>query len=315
MDNAPTHLLTDPDQRDVTAWNAWRGDHPEVPVELANADLAGAYLVGVDLNQADIDAADFTGANLTGALLTGARANWTKFDGADLTGADLVAAVMSEPSFTGATLDRADCRHSKLRFSRFTDISAVDAVLLRADLTGSVFRGTSRIVDLSGANMGGAFLVNARVYRANLAGVRLAGVRMHGTELADVDFISADLSGAEIDGLKIGPGVCFDDTTCHRVRGGVPGVIVGSVPVGDGSHTSARRNSDGTVTIWSDCDTETTAEACNEFGSFDDYVAAAEAEGGLWIAAKRAWAKFAEANLTPAEFEALDSDATVEDAS
>lgn len=281
MGTAPLHLITDRTTLDVKAWNAWRVHNGDETVDLANVNLAEAYLPGVNLSRANIDGTDFTGATLVGANLREAKGCRVNFGGALLTAANLDRAELTESSFDGATLDGTYCWRSKLYSCQFTDVLASGAVLSGADLNNSVFSGISRTVDLTAADMRGAAL----------SGVRISGV----------DFSSADLSEAEFDRVKIGSGVCFDDTTCYRVRGMIPGVIVGSTHVGDGRHNSARRNSDGTVTIWSDCDTETTGVACNEFSSFDDYLAAAAAEGGPWIDAKRAWAKFAEANLTPVE--------------
>lgn len=307
MTTAPLHLITDPAKRDVKAWNSWRVKNGDGTVDLANVDLAGAHLPGVNLSRAKIDGANFTGATLVGANLQEAAGRRVKFGDALLTAANLDRAEFPESSFAGATIDGAYCWRAQLYSCRFTDVFAAGVVLANADLNSSTFRGDSRTVDLSAADIRGARLSGARMSGVDLTGANLANVRMLDAELADVDFISADLSGAEIDGLKIGSGVCFDDTTCYRVRGGITGVIVGSVPVGDGSHTSARRNSDGTVTIWSDCDTDSTSEAPNEFSSTDDYLAAAEAEGGPWIEAKRAWAKFAEANLIPVEIAVEDA--------
>ena len=89
MVTAPTHLLTDPERRNVAQWNVWRTENP-----LRYANLRGADLRGADLGGADLRGANLRGANLRDANLRGADLR-----GADLTGtagarrSDIVAAV------------------------------------------------------------------------------------------------------------------------------------------------------------------------------------------------------------------------------
>ena len=59
--------------------NAWRRDHPDVPIVLDGEDLNGMILTGID----------FSGASLRGASLHAANLMNANLRGADLTGADL----------------------------------------------------------------------------------------------------------------------------------------------------------------------------------------------------------------------------------
>ena len=61
MVTAPTHLLTDPERRNVAQWNVWMTENP----------IGGANLRGADLGGADLRGADLRGADLTGTA--GAR--------------------------------------------------------------------------------------------------------------------------------------------------------------------------------------------------------------------------------------------------
>ena len=94
MVTAPTHLLTDPERRNVAQWNVWRTEKPLRYADLGGADLGDANLRGADLRGADLGGADLRGADLRGANLRGADLR-----GADLTGtagarrSDIVAAV------------------------------------------------------------------------------------------------------------------------------------------------------------------------------------------------------------------------------
>ena len=66
MVTAPTHLLTDPERRNIPEWNAWMTENP-----IRGADLWGANLGGANLWGADLGGANLRGANLGGAV--GAR--------------------------------------------------------------------------------------------------------------------------------------------------------------------------------------------------------------------------------------------------
>ena len=46
MVTAPTHLLTDPERRNVAQWNVWRTENPLRGADLRGADLRGADLTG-----------------------------------------------------------------------------------------------------------------------------------------------------------------------------------------------------------------------------------------------------------------------------
>ena len=65
MVTAPTHLLTDPERRNVAQWNVWRTENPIRGANLWGANLGGANLWGANLG----------GANLRGANLWDAYAN------------------------------------------------------------------------------------------------------------------------------------------------------------------------------------------------------------------------------------------------
>ena len=54
MVTAPTHLLTDPERRNVAQWNVWRTENPLRYANLRGADLRGANLRGADLRGADL---------------------------------------------------------------------------------------------------------------------------------------------------------------------------------------------------------------------------------------------------------------------
>ena len=103
MVTAPTHLLTDPERRNVAQWNAWMTENP---IRVAN--LRGANLWGADLGGANLRGADLGGANLWGANLWGADLGGANLWGANLRGADLGDADLRGANLRGADLGGAD---------------------------------------------------------------------------------------------------------------------------------------------------------------------------------------------------------------
>ncbi len=96
----------------VEAWNAWRAAHPDIAIDLREADLNGASLVQANLLKAHLDhaqlgGADLTAAQLFGAQLASANLNAAKLDGADLGWANLSGASMLSAELNGADLSCA----------------------------------------------------------------------------------------------------------------------------------------------------------------------------------------------------------------
>ena len=93
MVTAPTHLLTDPERRNVAQWNVWMTENPIRGADLWGANLWGADLGGANLGGANLRDADLWGADLGGANLGGANLGGANLGGANLGGANLQGAV------------------------------------------------------------------------------------------------------------------------------------------------------------------------------------------------------------------------------
>ncbi|HEU5374473.1 MAG TPA: pentapeptide repeat-containing protein [Ktedonobacteraceae bacterium] len=65
-------LLT---QDGVAAWNHWRQNHPEIEIDLSEADLQYLNLSSIDLREANLRGADLSGAKLDNSDFTGATTN------------------------------------------------------------------------------------------------------------------------------------------------------------------------------------------------------------------------------------------------
>ena len=89
MVTAPTHLLTDPERRNVAQWNVWRTENPLRGADLGGADLGGANLRYANLRGANLQGADLRGADIRGADIRYANLRYANLLGANLRGADL----------------------------------------------------------------------------------------------------------------------------------------------------------------------------------------------------------------------------------
>jgi uncharacterized protein YjbI with pentapeptide repeats len=150
----------------VDAWNAWRGEKPDVP-----ADLSGAKLAKTNLSEADLSGANLTKADLRRANLFGADLSWANLRGADLSGADL----SGQANLLGA------------------DLSGQETNLQSAQLDSAV---------LCGADLRNADLRRANLFGADLQGANLRQANLRFTNLLDADLWNADLTGSLIFGTS-----------------------------------------------------------------------------------------------------------------
>jgi hypothetical protein len=125
-------------KQDVSAWNQWRLDHPEITPNLINAQLNGADLRGADLSGALLLKADLRGANLCSAELSLANLCSAELDGAKLVGANLNGAYLKWAYLTGADLCGADLSGANLTWARLDE-----ANIAKATLTGCAVYGLS----------------------------------------------------------------------------------------------------------------------------------------------------------------------------
>ena len=99
----------------VSAWNQWRENHPEIRMDLRDADLTCANLGRANLSRANLSGANLSGANLTGSDLWGA-----KLSQAYLKGAKLNEAELNGVDFNRAKLSEADLSNVTIGYSTFT---------------------------------------------------------------------------------------------------------------------------------------------------------------------------------------------------
>ena len=152
-------------RENITEFNKFREENPEVIINLPKADLRGANMTGANL----------MGANLREAKLTRAKLNSAKLENAIMYGAKLNNAKLWSANLNGAKLKNTNLK---------------DAELYRADL--------------SNADLTNADLYNAGLMSVHMAGAILKGAKLRQVNLRDAIFDKeTDLRGADIDSITI----------------------------------------------------------------------------------------------------------------
>jgi uncharacterized protein YjbI with pentapeptide repeats len=176
-------------KKGVDAWNAWRRENYNIPVDLRGANFSGAslskaLLFGANLNEANLSRANLSKANLKEAPIL--RANLV---GADLTQANLRGAALLQTDLSGANLSKAN----------LGDAILLGANLVGADLTQANLGGAKlNVADLSTADLHGGFLRGA-----NLDGANLSNANLRGADLTVVTLVNTNLTGADLTGCRI----------------------------------------------------------------------------------------------------------------
>ena len=107
----------------------------------------------------------------------------------------------SNVSLVGVDLSNNYLRHKK--FNKFLNLSGANlngADLIDAKLSGADLTDTN----LTRADLNGADLTDANLTRADLRGADLRGADLNGAHLKDVNLTGANLGGADLSGAKLG---------------------------------------------------------------------------------------------------------------
>lgn len=150
----------------------------------AEGSLAEADLTCLDLSGLDLSGLDLSGANLSGSSLRGA--------------------ILDHCNLQSIFVQEGDWRETSLRHARgdfaFFQRVAFDG----ARLPGVELRDTSLLicalnqVDLSGARLEKAQILDSELCGADLTGALLVEANLNGCSLAGTRFIRSDLRGADL---------------------------------------------------------------------------------------------------------------------
>ena len=122
------------DKHDISIWNRWRQENPDIRPDLSGSDLRRADLKHANLRGTDLSYADLHGSDLNNANLIRAH-----FSAANLTEADFSEADLSEANLSEANLSEANFSHSLI----------LGALFLGADLSRANFEDDVKSLSLS----------------------------------------------------------------------------------------------------------------------------------------------------------------------
>jgi uncharacterized protein YjbI with pentapeptide repeats len=166
--------LTNPEhasliRRNVTDWNAWRQQYPEVRPDLRGAELRGLNLDGADLRATDLREADLTNTSLLSVDLSQADLRWS-------------------------ILLQANLNKVKAHFAQFDEASGFEATMIQADLTSASLCN----VNLNGTNLNSAILTKANLQGASMRRAILRFANLNMASLRKAQLTQADLTGADL---------------------------------------------------------------------------------------------------------------------
>lgn len=169
----------------VEIWNKWRGENPDVEIDLSEASIMEADLSGIFLSQANLIEAHFVEVNLSGAFLSKAELSGAHFVETDLTDADLTGAILGNFGYTGPPL----------RFFGATQLSS-------CGLGGA---------HLKGANLGRVDFSNADLMGADLEGSDLMGTDFSGANIEEARFSSAITGNTNFGNIDLSAAIGLED--------------------------------------------------------------------------------------------------------
>jgi hypothetical protein len=124
-------------ERGVECWNTWRRQHPDVGINLTEANLSNNWhLSGVNFRYASLIAANLSGSTLAGADLSNAHLYNVNCICTNLAGADLTNAYVMRSNLLEADLSGANLKDARLEESVFVRTNFSNANLDGCEVFG-----------------------------------------------------------------------------------------------------------------------------------------------------------------------------------
>ena len=213
----------------VEVWNTWRQEHPEVEIDLNDADLGEANLAGVNLSGVRLRRVNLYKADLRKANL--GEANLRK---ANLFGANLMEADLSGASLRDANLGGTDLRRANLSEAILEQAELRKANLEKANLRGAnLFEARIALANLKGADLSHANLSYANFNQADLSGADLSHTNLTQADLVSTKIDKAKVSGSSVYGITVWDleGEFEEQQDLVVTRSGQPVVTVDNIKV------------------------------------------------------------------------------------
>lgn len=215
-------------QQGIQAWNRWRQEHPQTPIDLRNAHLPSADLSGADFHNANLCDADLRYVNLQNASLRHANLSQTILRGSNLNGAscrhtEFRQAYLSYASLQNCDLHGADLSETDLSDADLSNSYLNCAILLSADLRRA-YLSDARLhsanlynSDLSYATLRFTDLYQADLRRANLSYADLSSANLTAARVLNAQFYGSIMTGVCIEGWHIGRRTNLDKVICRYI--------------------------------------------------------------------------------------------------
>lgn len=225
-------------KQDLSAWNEWRKNNPEIDVNLIDADLSESNLNGADLSNVDLSGAKLISADLSEANLSGAYMSGTNLSFAKLTHANLSFSYLCESDLSFASLDRANfsaayVAQTNLTFADLTGADLSFANLSDSDLSESnaesakfCFADLSKVVclnanlirsDFKEADLNHASFIKSNLSECNFIFANLSDTNLSGTLVNFTNFKGATFNRATLENWKTNSYTILDDIICDCV--------------------------------------------------------------------------------------------------
>jgi uncharacterized protein YjbI with pentapeptide repeats len=219
-------------RKGAKAWNKWRKENPDTPVDLLGANLRLADLRGTDLQNANLHGADFrevdfSGADLNRGTLSRVDLRKANLGGTSFIGANLSEADLSDADLSGADLSGADLSGAHLNGTNLSDIDLSVEDLSEANLglwDRSVLWASSARLRIARAEMANRNKTNfVWPYLSNTPGPLVTKTNLIGATVSNTVFANVDLS--QVKGLETvkhrGPSE-ISISTIYRSQGKIP---------------------------------------------------------------------------------------------
>ena len=148
-------LMSCSGKKDITVWNDWRKEHPDVDIWLEGANIAQAkkvtpeqevlhraYLKSINLSRAYLKKADLRNADFNKASFFNAQMEEAKFEGAQLEEAYFEEANLKRANFLAANLKDSEIMFADLEGAVLNSAILNNAQLHWTDIRGAYFRNT-----------------------------------------------------------------------------------------------------------------------------------------------------------------------------
>src|SRR5579875_2184463 len=133
-------------------WSVWRTKHPEIYVDLSDANLSDANLAAFNLSGVSLRGADLSNADLSGAFLSGANLIQANLSNAGLGGARLINANLGDADLTGTDLLGANLSGADLSGADLSEAFVGETFFGALDLRW--VKGLETIVHIAPSNIG-----------------------------------------------------------------------------------------------------------------------------------------------------------------